>query len=64
MFTLHARVIAAGFIEEIKSGKHARAGPDSDERISSLERLAALKEGGGIFPRRSSSGRSSGYWRS
>lgn len=44
MFALPAGVIAAGFIEEIKSGKNARAGPDSDERISSLERLAALKE--------------------
>lgn len=46
MFALPAGVIAAGFIEEIKSGKNARAGPDPDERISSLERLAALKEGG------------------
>ena len=46
MFALPAGVIAAGFIEEIKSGKNARAGPDSDERISSLERLAALKDRG------------------
>ena len=46
MFALPAGVIAAGFIEEIKSAKNAGCGPDSDERISSLERLAALKEGG------------------
>jgi len=46
MFALPAGVIAAGFIEEIKSSKNAGCGPDPDARISSLERLAALKEQG------------------
>lgn len=45
-FALPAGIIAAGFIEEVKKPDCSDTQPDPDERISSLERLANLKERG------------------